>query len=455
MAVNNPTILSRAWLEGTNDFQQRVPRPTQSNIAQVAEAIFDPLNNMCYNQFQDFLINRIAYTYAHGKVFNNPLAIFKKDKINYGNSIQNVAYKWLRAHSYEDDIETLLKMNRPEGVQWFVSQNRRDRYDVTVNRDELRTAFVDEFGLNNLVARIMELPSNSDEYDEFQIMKNLLAVYETNYGFHKVKLSAAPTDEKSGKEFLKNVMSDTGMMTFPSTIYNALNMPDIPTFVDPSELILIVTPETNAAIKVNTYSGLFNLDEAKAQARIILVDNIPISNGVAILTTSDIFDVHDTLYEMNNFYNPQTLGINYFLHHWGIYGVNPYVPAVLYTTDSDTTVPTITETVTGMTLTGASKASTGDVVPLTIALTGSIAPETDGITVAPDAATYSVAFTPVDGDTDSALTSRTYVDSYGRLHIQRRGLAAGGTITVNASGTYVNPTGASSRVSASHNITLE
>ena len=160
MAVNNSTIMARAWLEGTNDFQQRIPRPTQSNIAQVAEELFNPLNGNYYNYFQDFLVNRIAYTYAHGKIFNNPLAVFKKNKIDYGNSIQNVAYKWLKAHSYEDDTETLLKVNRPEGVAWYVSQNRRDRYDVTINRDELRTAFVDEYGLNNLAAKITEFRRN-------------------------------------------------------------------------------------------------------------------------------------------------------------------------------------------------------------------------------------------------------------------------------------------------------
>ena len=109
MAVNNTTIMARAWLEGTNDFQQRIPRPTQSNMAQVAEELFSPLNGNCYNYFQDFLVNRIAYTIAHGRVFNNPLKVFKQNKIDYGSSIQNVAYKWLKAHAYEDDIETIFK----------------------------------------------------------------------------------------------------------------------------------------------------------------------------------------------------------------------------------------------------------------------------------------------------------------------------------------------------------
>lgn len=456
MAVNNTTIMARAWLEGTNDFQQRIPRPTQSNMTQVAEELFSPLNGNCYNYFQDFLVNRIAYTIAHGRVFNNPLKVFKQNKIDYGSSIQNVAYKWLKAHAYEDDIETLLKMNRPEGVAWYVSQNRRDRYDVTITHDELRTAFLDEYGLNNLAAKIVQLPSNSDEYDEFNIMKNLLAVYETNYGFTKHKLTAAPTDEATGKEFLTAVMADSGMMQFPSTNYNAINVEPIPTFVNMDELILIVTPQTNASIKVNTYAGLFNLSEAEVNARIVQVDYLPIPNAVAILTTREIFDVHDTLYEMKTFYNPQTLGTNYFLHHWGIYGLNPYVPAVLYTTNTATVDPTITENVTGLNITGAATAAAGDVVPLTFQLTGSVTPNDTPIELKPESVTANVTLTPGEDDTESALNSRTYLDSFGKLHIQRTGLKAGSKLTVNAVSTYVNPTAVQAqRFKASHTVTIQ
>ena len=456
MAVNNTTIMARAWLEGTNDFQQRIPRPTQSNMAQVAEELFSPLNGNCYNYFQDFLVNRIAYTIAHGRVFNNPLKVFKQNKIDYGSSIQNVAYKWLKAHAYEDDIETLLKMNRPEGVAWYVSQNRRDRYDVTITHDELRTAFLDEYGLNNLAAKIVQLPSNSDEYDEFNIMKNLLAVYETNYGFTKHKLTAAPTDEATGKEFLTAVMADSGMMQFPSTNYNAINVEPIPTFVNMDELILIVTPQTNASIKVNTYAGLFNLSEAEVNARIVQVDYLPIPNAVAILTTREIFDVHDTLYEMKTFYNPQTLGTNYFLHHWGIYGLNPYVPAVLYTTNTATVDPTITENVTGLNITGAATAAAGDVVPLTFQLTGSVTPNDTPIELKPESVTANVTLIPGEDDTESALNSRTYLDSFGKLHIQRTGLKAGSKLTVNAVSTYVNPTAVQAqRFKASHTVTIQ
>lgn len=457
MAVNNITIMARGWLEGTNDYQQRIPDPTQSGISATISALFDPMNRQYYNQFQDYLINRIAKTVVQGKVFNNPLAVFKKEKIDYGSSIQNVAFKWLKAHSYIDDDETLLSMARPDGVAWYVSQNRRDRYDISISRQELYTACENEYGLNNLVARMMELPANSDNYDEMNIMINLLAVYENYYGFFKKQLSAAPTDEATGKEFLTQVMADSGMMKFPNTVYNAEQFNEIPTFVTDDEMILIVTPETNASIKVNTYSGLFNLDEARAQARVVEVPYIPVPNAVAILTTRDIFDVHDTLLETDTFWNPQTLTNKYFLHHWGIYAPNPYVPAVLYTTDAASLIPETEMSPSGLSIDpSTTNADLGDVITLTATLAGTVDPETGtAVTVAPNACTYAITLTAAEGNTDtSALNSRTRVDEYGRLHIQRTGLDTGDKITVTAKSTYINPTGSTSAYTATSTVTI-
>ena len=197
MATNNTTILHDIWLNGTNDFQQRIPEPTQSNIDQVIGTLFEPMNQTYYNQFMDALIMRIGTTYVHQQSFRNPLREFKKPQLAYGNTIQEIIPKWIRAHSYVDDAEDVFKMARPDARTWYHSQNRRDRYDITVNDVELRTAFTDSNGLNQLVASIMNVPINSDEYDEYRIMMQLIAAYEQKWGFYKHHLSAAPTDEAS------------------------------------------------------------------------------------------------------------------------------------------------------------------------------------------------------------------------------------------------------------------
>lgn len=459
MAVNNGTIMARAWLEGTSEYQQRIPDVTQAGIKATADALFDPMNRQYYNQFMNFLVNRIAYTQVEGKMWKNALGFMKKNRLPYGSSIQNVAFKWLKAHVYEDDYEAVGKMYRPDGVQWFYSQNRRDTYDITVNRAELQSAAYDEYGLNNFVSKLTELPYNSNEWDEYQIMKNQLAIYEAEYGFYRHKLSAAPTDEATGKEFLTAVIADSGRMKFPSTLYNASMFADIPSFVNSEdELILICTPDVNSAIKVNTYAGMFNLNEGKPLAEIVVVDSIPIPNAVAILTTRDIIEAHDTVYEMNSFYNPHTLGTNFTLNAWGIYAPNPFVPAVLYTT-AETTVPqTVTESITGITITPTTTtASLGDVVKLTVKAEGTLSPEMENLAVRPNAATYAVSLTPstTSEESTSAINSRTFVEHDGTLHIQKSGLVAGDVITVTANLAYINPTGETTHHKATAKITIK
>ena len=419
MASDNYTILHDIWMRGTNDYQQRVPEPTQTNIDQTIGALFDPMNQNYFNQFMDALIMRIGTTYVHQQSFTNPLRDFKKPTMMYGSTIQEMIPKWIRAHSYIDDAEDVFKMARPDARVWYHSQNRRDRYDITINDIELRTAFTEENGLNKLVSSIMRVPINSDEYDEYRIMMQLIAIYNQKWGFYKHALSAAPTDETTGKEFLQALREYAGLLRFPSTTYNNGALPDIPIFVSPQELILLVTPKTQAALDVQTMSGIFQLDKAEIKYRTILVDQFPIADDdcVALLTTTDFFMCADTVYRNTSIYNPKTLGANYFLHHWGVYSVSPFVPAIMFTAGGQTTTTNIvTQTVTGMTISPDSDTvEAGEDVELTVSLTGSLNPNVPYLTVAPSAATYktTVAHSATDGTAGvyTATLSGTFAEN--------------------------------------------
>ena len=451
MAVNNNTIMAKAWLAGTNDFQQRIPDPTVSGIKATMDALFQPMNGQFFNQFMDILVNRIGFTYVRQQAYRNPLSVFKGTKMTYGATIQEIAPRWIKAHSYDDENETLLKLHRPEAEVWYHSQNRKDQYPISVNIDELRTAFTDETGLNKLVASIMTTPQNSDEYDEYLIMKQLIAEYENRWGFYKFHLSEKPHDDATGKELLTALQTFGGKLQFPSSVYTGTT---IPVFAKPEELVLLVTPETQASLNVNTLAALFNVDLAKVSYRTVIVDEFPIPGAVALLTTEDFFVCSDTLYSTTSFWNPQTLTTNYYLNHWGIYSISPFVPAILFTTDEATVTPTITQTVSGITL-EAEKDSmkVGESQQLTVKLQGTVNPETPDVYVSPDAATFTVVAKTSDGDPVD-LNARTRVDNYGVLHLQKTGLKAGDVITVEATSAYVNPSGKTTGYTTTKDITI-
>jgi hypothetical protein len=451
MAVNNSTILDKIWLNATNDYQQRIPETTQQGVDGTMKALFAPENLPLYNQFVDALVNRIGSTYVHQQAFTNPLAVFKKDMLRYGDKAQEIAVKWIRSHSYADNREDVFKMYRPDAEVWFHTVNRREFYPITVNREELEFAFTEEYGLNSFVASIMQAPKNSDEYDEYRIMLQLLAHYENNFGFFKHQLTAAPTDQATAQELLVQLRTYAGQLRFPSSRYNAGLIEDIPVFANPSELVLLTTPQTQAVIDVYALASAFHIDKEQIEQRIVTIDEFPIPGAVALLTTEDFFQCRDKLVTNTSQYNPLTLGTNYFLHHWGMYSVSPFVPAILFTTQAGTSIPTVTMTPTGITLTPATAtAPAGGEVQLTVELAGTVAPDGHGVEVAPDSATFDVQVTR---DDTGVRSIRTYVDEYAVLHLAKT-LQTGDVVTVTATSTYVNPSGATTAYTDDATVTI-
>lgn len=443
MAVDNATILDKVRTKGTDDYQQRIPSATQTGVANTMRYLFDPMNRQYLNDCVWNMVNRIGLTVmAQNAPFENPLAIFKKENLYWGSTVQEVAVKWIKAHGYKDDAEELLKMHRPEAAVWFYEMNRRDQYPVSWTTDELRQAFVDDYGLNRFIAQIMETPRNSDNYDEMNIMLALIRHYEQNLGFYKVHLDSVPSDETTAKTLLKELRSTAGRMQFPSTQYNALNVTEIPAYANPQQMVLLIEPEYLASIDVDALSAVFQLDKAEVPYRIVQVPSLGISGAVALLVSTDWYQVRDIMYGTTQFYNPQTLGNTMYLNHWGIYGVSPFTPCALFTTDAGTSITVVTQTVSGFALTAnTNTVKPGDVIQLVPKLTAEVEPTGTAIEVAPNSATYEVTAYTTSGsvNTPVALNVNTYVDDQARLHIQRDGLDNKTTIKVNGTATYINP----------------
>lgn len=463
MAAKNSTILGKIWLAGTNDYQQRVPDPTQASVASTMKCLFSPMNGNLYNQFVDGFVNLIGQQRVNQSVWENPLTPFKGASLQYGSTIQESAPKWIKAHAYEDAAEDLLKMERPEFAVWYHSMNRQDKYPISIVKPELQQAFRDEYGLNRVVNSIMNVPINSDNYDEYLLMLQLIAEYEKNWGFFKHNLSAFPSDDATGKELLTALRTYAELLKFPSTQYNASDL-SVPVFAKPSELVLLISAKASASIDVNTLSGIFQLDKADIQYRKIVVPELPVPNAVALLTTDAFFVCNDIVYETGSFYDPNTLSTKYILHHWEVVSVSPFVPAILFTTDAATEIETVTQAVTGLGLAlESANIEAGGTDKITLTLNGTLKPDDyhGVVEIKPDAATWELSATRTtglgeDAKTEAvALNTRTYVDKFGVLHAQKTGLKAGDVIHVTATSTYINPSGATQAFTAEATVTVE
>lgn len=454
MAVKNSTIVTKAWLEGSNDFQQRIPNPEISGYSAAIDALFDPMNNDLFNQFSG-LLNGLMGTYVESKLFENPLRVLKKPAAQWGNTERHVAVKYLQAHSYKVDDETLLKLEKPEFVEWFYSVSEPRRYEFSWSRYELMRVFAepDGYGFDALLSATLTQMYSSDNYDEMNLMIQTFAEADARMGgLYRENLSAAPTDLATSKELLTKVRAIAGRMKFPTMNYNHIQ---VPVFESGDTLVFWVTPEVDAVLDVQALAELFNVDRAEVRYRKIIIPEFPIPNVYAALTSEDFIYARDVWYGVEPaFYNPANLTYKYYLHHAQIIGCNPAANCVLFTTGTATVIPTVTVAPSGLTFSPDTyTAEIGGTVQLSIDLAGTVTGDASGkIAVEPDAASYTVA--AARSGNAVALNSRTYVDEHNILHVQKTGLAANDVLTVTATSVYVNPSGSTTAYTDTAAVTL-
>ena len=459
--LKNSTVLEKAWLEGSTDYQQRIPNMQISGYAQHVAALFDPMNNDLFNQFSG-LLNGLMGTYIESKLFENPLRVLKKPAAEWGNSERHVAVKYMQAHTYAPNTETLMKLEKPEFVEWFYSVTEPRRYEFSWSRYEMMRAFAepDGYGFDELLSATISQAYSSDNYDEMQIMINCFAEADARMGgLYRENLSAAPTDLATSKELLTKVRAIAGRMKFPTMLYNHI---PVPVFETPETLVFWVTPEVDAVLDVQALAELFNVERAEVRYRKIIIPEFPLPNVYAALTSEDFIYARDVWYGMEPpFYNPETMTYKHYLQHAEIIGVNPAANAVLFTTDAQTVIPTVEVETVGLIFTpNTYEVGIGKTVKLNLDLIGSIAVGEDDyngkIGVEPDAAIYSVSAIRGTGADATAipLNSRTYVDNYGVLHVQKTGLEADDVITVTATSVYTNPSGQTPAYTATATVTV-
>lgn len=342
---DNYEMLARIKKNASLDYKNRIPDTTKGNLAQTLEALTRFPQH--WNEFTDALVNRIGTHYTRDISWKNPLAAFKRGMLTNGDTIEEVQTGLINAYEYSADRdymeEALFAQKRPNVASQFHTVNRQNMYKITVNRDSLRRAFLDESGLETYISQILAVPTTSDQWDEFLTICSLFAEYQANGGFwheHCADLQSLSASEADAKGLIKMVQAYSGNMSFISRQYNAARME---TFVRPEDLVVITTPEVKANIGVEAWAAAFNVEYAQMKGRFVEIpkENFGIDGAQALLTTKDFFVIADNLLENQSQINPAGLYTNYFLHHWEVISASLFVPAVLFWTGAADNVVTI------------------------------------------------------------------------------------------------------------------
>lgn len=342
---SNNQLLNIIRSNAAPEYQKRIPAATQSSIHDVMNGIMSStsLKNEFYNQF----VNVIGQQYVNTWRWNNPLKIFERASMNYGDTYEEIAVGMPMAQVYDPQAEYLGADNfRKWKVQVDALYYRPDFqhfYPATTDDKMLRRAFYNESsGLSTLFSQIITSCYNAAEVDLFEAMCSLFVEYARMGGYWRVHmgndLNSMGSSETDARDMLRQIRAWADNLKFVSTKYNARHMPIA---AKPSELVLFCSPEVKSALDVQGLATVFQRTDAEPTVdRIITIPAEKFGmNGVqAILTTDKFFVAIPQLREMTTQTNPANINsVNHFLHVWEILGVSGFQPAVLFWTGDGST----------------------------------------------------------------------------------------------------------------------
>lgn len=351
------------------EYQSLVPKiDTATDIPKVGAVIYG--HPAFANTFLNALVNRIALVRMNSATFNNPYAPLKKGVIEFGESIEDIFVNIVKVHTEdaEKGAERELKRTLPDVRSVFHVMNWRAVYPITVQDEDLYTAFQSIDGVTDLITKIVDAVYTSAEYDEFLLFKYLIikavnaGVVKTDYT--KVADANALT-EADHKSFAKKFRSFSNRFQFMSSKFNSEG---VKTTTPVSKQCIFMDSDFNAAFDVDVLAQAFNMDKADFIGRLYKIDDFTsfdndrfevirkestgleevtatelakMKNVKAILLDEEFFQVYDNKKKMTEKYVASGMYWNYFYHNWKTISYSPFANAVAFTatTEDATTLP--------------------------------------------------------------------------------------------------------------------
>lgn len=351
------------------NFRNYVPVATDdnSNLKEIGVIIMD--QPALRNQFLDVITNKIALSIIQSKMWDSPLRMFTKGKLEYGETVEDIFVDMASVFQYdpEDAESTFMRRVKPQvAVEYFV-MNSQVFYKTTTEDVTLRAAFTGNDGMMRLIQGIATSMYKSANYDAYQITKYLLAKRLLNGQCNTVQYTSG-----SLKSLLSKVRAESNKFTF---LRNDSNLAGVYNATEKSNQYILMDADVDAEIDVNELAYAFNMNKADVEQQKVIIDGFgnldnarlnvllgndpnytPITDAQklqlnaipCVLVDENFFMIFDKLFEMHNeTFNQDGLYRQHTLHNWRVYATSAFsnnavfvsaAPAVTSVTVSPSTV---------------------------------------------------------------------------------------------------------------------
>ena len=360
-------ILNEGWSVNYRDYVP-ITATDADSIRDIGKIIMDAPN--LRNAFASDLINRVVLVIVTSKMYENPWARLKKGKLDIGETVEEIFVNMAKAELYNPagSAETVFKRSIPDIRAAFHVVNYQVFYPVTIENEDLSMAFTTQNGLYNLIEKIYETLYTADAYDEFNVMKYLIAEHIIAGHIKVVNIPPVQESETNVRTAVAKIKATSNKMKFQTSEYN---LAGVKTHVKHENQTIIVSADFDAAMDVQVLAASFNMEKAEFLSKRLLIDSfgnidIPrlaecapelcqnivydtdghvisaelkniyaeeldmLNDIPAVIIDDDYMQIYDRLITMEDIRNPKGLYTNAFLHCWKIFSISPFAPAVAF-----------------------------------------------------------------------------------------------------------------------------
>lgn len=350
----SPEILNAIRNSASQNYQNFIPyaTPDAESIKEIGAVMMQ--YTALQNEFLTALVNRIGRVLVTSKLYSNPWAFLKRGYLEFGETVEEIFVGLARPFQFDPEVaETeIFKREIPDVKVAFHTMNYQKFYKVTIQNDQLRQAFLSWDGITDLIARIVDQMYTSANYDEFIVMKYLLARHILDGHIKPIEIQ--PVNATNSEGIVTTLKATSNSLEFMSRGYN---LAGVDTFTRKDDQFLFVNAAFDALIDVAVLASAFNMDKAEFMGHRILVDSFgsldekrlsllfaddpnykPITPTEkaqldqipAILVDRDFLFILDNFQNFTENYNGQGLYWNYWYHVWKTFSISPFHNAMMF-----------------------------------------------------------------------------------------------------------------------------
>lgn len=306
------------------------------------------------NAFISTLYQKVAHSETILGHFTNPLRMFDNGNLGiFGDTLEVMAFNPAEAMRYDATGADLLHVYTPDVKVEYISVNRKDKYAVSVSRNEIAQAIMNEQGMSDFLSGAQATLTNGDNIDEYNLSKRVFstALQTGCMRQHIVGKDATP------ELIARRAANFTKYFTQPDTAFNgySLKYPDTPwtSWSNSNDVMLVMRMDVMTDMAFDIYAKAFNLDYVTFKNQVREVNYFVDKDGnrddriLGFVCGRKFVRIKDSVYELDEFSNASNMVMTSWLHHWGIINFSLLENAVAITTEDVVGDTPILSTVSG------------------------------------------------------------------------------------------------------------